>query len=427
MPDMTEVSLPRLRSYKMEGLDINGDYVFPQYSGQSILNIPSSVCSILGTSEIGYPVLDPDILSKVGEGVQRIVLILMDALALHRLRRWMEDGTTPIWKQLLADGNLFPLTSIVPSTTSAAITSLWTGASAAQHGIMGYEMWLKEYGLVANMILHKPMSYQGDVGGLSRAGFRPEEFLNVPTLGTHLMMNGVQSHAFQHYSIARSGLSRMLMRDTAVHTFSTAADLWVSVRQLLEGVIGERAYVWIYWGAVDGLSHHNGPDDERASAEFASFSGAFERNFLSMISSQAREDTLLILTADHGQIFTPKDDHLDLLHHPELVNRLHIHPTGENRMAFLHVRPGMQEDVISYISRTWPDRFHVLASEQALQSGLFGSGGHHPGLNDRMGDLVVIAREDSYLWWSTEENPLMGRHGGLSPDEMLVPFLAVRL
>jgi predicted AlkP superfamily pyrophosphatase or phosphodiesterase len=327
----------------------------------------------------------------------------------------------------MEDGYLYPLTSIVPSTTSAALTTLWTGANAAQHGIMGYEMWLKEFGLVANMILHKPMSYRGDVGGLSRAGFQPEGFITQTTLGTQLMRDGVLTHAFQHYSIARSGLSRMLIRDTDIHTFSTPADLWISVRQLLESLHDERTYIWIYWGAVDGLSHHNGPDDERAMAEFASFSAVFERNFLMKLPSETRKDTLLILTADHGQIATPRDDHLDLCNHPDLMDRLHIQPTGENRLTYLHVRPGMLEDVVNYIDKTWPNRFHVLKSDEILKTGLFGLNGNHPELSDRMGDLIVIARDDSYLWWNSEENPLLGRHGGLSPDEMLVPFLAVRL
>lgn len=427
MSDMTDASLSELRSNKIEGLPFSDDYVFPQYSGRSILNIPSSICSILDAPEMQSQALHPDILTQIGTGVKRVVMILMDALAFHRLRRWMGDGTAPVWNQLIEDGYLFPLTSIVPSTTSAALTSLWTGATAAQHGIMGYEMWLKEFGLVANMILHKPMRYHGDVGGLSRAGFQPEGFMTQSTLGVQLMMNGVQSHAFQHYSIARSSLSRMLIRDTSIHTFSTTADLWVSVRQLLESLNDERAYVWIYWGAVDGLSHRHGPDDERVSAEFASFSTVFERNFLATLPCEARKDTLLILTADHGQIVTPRNDHLDLRYHPDLVNRLHIQPTGENRLAYMHVRPGMLDDVRDYIQTTWPNRFHVLKSDALLKSGIFGLNDHHPGISDRMGDLIVIARDDSYLWWSVEENPLLGRHGGLSPDEMLVPFLAVRL
>ena len=94
----------------------------------------------------------------------------------------------------LLDESIFsPLTSITPSTTSSALTTLWTGAYPAEHGILGYEVWLREYGVIANMILHSAFTFLGDVGGLQRAGFDPLTFLPVPTLGPHLLDNGIQS------------------------------------------------------------------------------------------------------------------------------------------------------------------------------------------------------------------------------------------
>ncbi len=213
----------------------------------------------------------PEILSPLGKGVRRVILILMDALALHRLQRWMEDGTAPVWRSLMEGGLLAPLTSISPSTTSAALTTYWTGKSPAAHGILGYEVWLKEYGMVANMILHAPMTFRGDVGSLSKAGFNPQEFLPLPTLGPHLRRNGIVPYAFQHRSIAHSGLSQMFQREVEIYPFSTPADLWVSMRHLIENKPEERQYIWTYWGEVDGLSHYFGPDDERVVAEFSHF------------------------------------------------------------------------------------------------------------------------------------------------------------
>ena len=102
-------------------------------------------------------------------------------------------------------------------------------------------------------------------------------------------------------------------------------------------------YAWVYWGELDHLSHIYGPDDERTVAEFASFSTAFERLFLSRLSPELRRDTLVILTADHGQINTQKYSNYDLNHHPEFTRRLHLQPTGENRMAYLYLRPGQYD------------------------------------------------------------------------------------
>jgi hypothetical protein len=432
MSDLISEMLPRLQAHRLPGLDFGDRFIYPDYgdgssSGRSVLNLPSSICRLLGAPEFGAGALDPAILNPLGEGVRRLILILMDALSLHRFQRWIANGTAQVWWRLAQDSLLAPLTSITPSTTSAALTSLWTGRSTAEHGIAGYELWLKEYGVVTNMILHSPITYQNDAGSLTHAGFQPQTFLNLPTLGTHLAEQGVKTYAFQHSSIMQSGLSQMFFRDVKTLAFSTAADLWVNVRHLLENHPNERLYAWVYWSELDHLSHLYGPDDERSAAEFASFSTIFERLLLYQLSTAARKDTLVILTADHGQISTRKDAHYDLRNHPDLVRRLHILPTGENRFMYLFVRPGQGEAVREYLERTWPGQFTLVDPGFAVNAGLFGPGEPHPRLMDRLGDLLVIARDHAYLWWAEKENPLLGRHGGLSADEMLVPFLAVRL
>ena len=427
MPDITTNILGDLRDHRLPNLDLNGAFIYPDYGGKSILNIPSSVCSLLDAPGIGAPPLASEILSPLGKDYRRIVLILMDALSLHRLQRWMVDGTAPIWSRLTQDGMLAALTSITPSTTSAALTSLWTGLSPAEHGITGYEMWLKEYGVVANTILHTPIAFENDVGGLEKAGFNPEDFLPVPKLGTHLAAHGVSTYTFQHRSIAHSGLSKMLLQDAEVQAFNSAADLWINLRELLEGHINQRLYTWVYWGMVDHFGHFYGPDDERTAAEFANFSTSFERQFLSRLSPAAREDTLIILTADHGQIKTDVDPNYELRNHPDLLRRLHIYPTGEHRLPYLYVRPGQSEAVRAYIESNWSGQFSVMETSHLVKSGLFGTGSPHPHLMDRLGDLTLIAHKDAYMWWTDKDNILIGRHGGLHPDEMLVPFLAVKL
>jgi len=429
VPDITEKLLPQLLAHRIEGIDIGSDLIHPNYSGGSILNIPSTVAEILGAPGLPTPPLHPEIMEHLGEGVQNVVFILMDALALHRLQRWIAEDSSLIWGQLAEAGILAPLTSITPSTTSAAITSLWTGASPAQHGIGGYELWLKEYGIVSNMINHKPIVYpRRNSDGLEVAGFDPQAFLPVEPITSHLISNEINVHAFQHRSIANSRMSQMFLDEVTMNRFITVSDLWIGVRQLLETEVSEKTYAWVYYDALDSLSHDFGPDDERPAAEFAHFSMAFERFFINELSEKARKNTLVILSADHGQIKTDlTNSNYYLSNHPELTRRLHLMPTGENRLTYLHVRPGQLEAVREYIERAWPNQFYVLDSNYALHSGLFGLGEPYNRFPERIGDLTVIGRGNAYWWWSDKNNHIIGRHGGMHPEEMLVPFLAVSL
>jgi len=426
MTDLTDALLHKLRAHRLPDIDLGKDAQHPAYEGLSILNIPSSVCKWLGAPALPHPPVDISELDSLAEGVEQVVAVLVDAVGLHSFLHWLKERAKPL-QPLVDEGILGAITSTVPSTTSSALTTLWTGHSPAEHGILGYEIFLKEYGLVANMINHAPIAFDGRGGLLYSAGFDPESFLPVPTLGPHLAQADVEPHAFLHYSIKGSGLSRMHYRDVQIHTFGGIADLWIGVRRLADQPLHMKRFIWVYYGGVDGLSHRHGPDSEQAQADFAAFTSSMMEEFVHQLSPKVGAKTLLLLFADHGQITTHKDPNFELRNHPCLSQCLHMLPTGENRLPYLYIRPGQTEAVGEYIRETWPGAFSTLPSDDALKAGLFGPGIPAATSPDRIGDCIVVTHGDSYMWWAEKENPLIGRHGGLSNEEMLVPLLAVRL
>ncbi len=427
MSNNTKQWMDDIKRNVIPGLNLPKEFILPAYHNQSILNIPASICEFFEIPIIHASPLRPEIISPLQGGVRRVLVILMDALALHRFTSWLLDKKLPIWTQLLQSGILAPITSIVPSTTSSAITTLWTGRTVAEHGVAGYELWLKQYGLVANMIQQAPMSYKGGGAHLEKAGFEAETTFSFPKLGEHLRQHGILPYSFQHYSIAHSGLSRTFIKDVTISPFGTQSECWVNLRTLIESKKDEKLYLWTYWSEYDTLSHRYGPDNERSELDFINFSRNFEQNFLNRLSAELRDGTLLILTADHGQVHTEKNPHFNLKNHPTFLDCLHIKPTGENRLIFLHVRPGKEKILREYIENTWAGQFILVKSKKLLDQGLFGSGDPMPDMINRIGDYTLIAKNEGYLWWSEDENPLLGRHGGLTPQEMLVPFMAVRL
>ncbi len=428
MPDLTPQILPGLIEHRLPGFDFPPGLIHPKYDGGSVLNLPPTICRLFGVPTIGSagPLASPvyDQLENLATDMRRIILILMDALALHRLRNWIEQGTAPLWARLVDAGMLAPLTSVVPSTTSTVLPTLWSGLSPAEHGMVGYELWLKEYGVVANMITHSPFQVPGK---LEQAGFDPLTALPGTTLGHQLGKHGVRTYAFQHYTIANSGLSRMFLKDSVVQPFGSSAELMTNLRLLMEDSKDEKQFIGLYWSQVDHLSHIYGPDDERPALDFEDFSHSLEKFLLEKLRPSKWGETLLLLAADHGQIYTPKDPHYDLRNHESLTRRLAIKPTGENRLIFFNIRPGQVGAVREYIEKTFMGQFVLLDPGYAMANGLFGPGELHPRLADRTGDLIAIPRDGAYMWWGNTESPIVGRHGGMTAEEMLVPLVAARV
>ena len=295
-----------------------------------------------------------------------------------------------------------------------------------RHGMLGYEMWLREFGVTANMIQLQPMAAGRTTGSLTEVGLDQDNFTRAPILAGHLAAHGVDVHAFLPAFIAGSGLTRMSLGRVARHPFHAPADLWTGLRQHLEATPGARQLVWAYWPMVDTLSHQYGPAAEAVEREARAFGEMLLQAFLEPLPAAARAGTLFVLLADHGQVDTPPVPNCNLKHHPEFVDLLHILPTGENRAAYLHCRPGQVDAARAYVEQHWPGEFVVLPQEAVMRSGLLGSV-----LDDRtpsrLGELLLLARGDAYLWWAAKENEMLGRHGSLTRDEMLVPLLAARL
>ena len=428
MPDLSAAILAKLRTNHLTALSLDEEMLAPAYAGLSITNLPASICQWLGVN--GWPTtpLDNAISSALKNQYRQVILLVVDGLGYEKYRQLLQSGSaeTEEWKMLSEEALTVPLTSIVPSTTSAALTTFWTGRAPSEHGITGYEMWLQEYSITANMILLSPSSFVGGVGSLGMAGFKPDQFLDVETLGPFLRKNGVHPFALQHESITRSGLSTMLMKDTESIAYRTIPDLWVTLEHRMQETSSEQRYIYAYWGDLDEIQHLYGPQDQRVEDEFLAFLEKMNR-FIRRAQKADHADTLFLLTADHGQIATPKRIKNELRRYPQLLQGLHILPAGENRLAYLYLKPGHEKDTLDMIETLWPGHFLAVPAEQAAAAGLFGPRPYHPQLGSRIGDLILIPRGNQYLWWANKENRMLGRHGGLSSAEMLVPLVAFTL
>ncbi len=410
-------------------LHLPTEFVAPNYAGRSIVNISSSIVRILG-GNLPTPPLDSEIIGDLTTNVHRIVFIIIDAMGYRRFLDALDGNPHNGFHTLRQAGaRLVPLTSTFPSTTTAALTAIWCGYTPAEHGFVGYQLFLREYGARADMISFNPVA-TGALGKeqLIHAGLEPDKFLAVPSLPQTLEPLGIPVHNLIELPFAKSGLSRVQIRGMReTHGFVTSSDMWITLRAQIEKHHAERALFVAYWSAVDSIEHLYGPSSETVIAEINNFAYSFERDFLSKLSADARAGTLFLLTADHGQIDSPVSRAVYLRDHPELRKHLVMDFAGEPRAAYFYCRQGELDAAREYITSRLGDKFFALNSSTALKAGLWGTGSISPEVKYRIGDLIALPRADYYFWDRDDAPRLLGRHGGLTEQEMLVPFVAARL
>lgn len=398
------------------------DCVFPNYTGFNLTNLPHSICRWLDVPGFGDQPLSVEYPFS-GKTYDRVILLLVDGLGWPYLQHCMRSDPKDFetWNQLADMGQLVPLTAISPSTTCAALTTLNTGKTPAVHGNLAYELWLKEFGVIANMIRHAPMTLRGEAGSLSKCGFQPDEFLPVGTLDAHLLSHGITVEALHPAPIMHSSLTEMLFPAARGSGYHSLGDLWYQISTIIVNDDIRPQYVFAYWSEIDELSHLYGPHDMRVKLAFRDFTRYFN-DLRASLNVQADSRTLLIITADHGLRATPIHEDYDLNRHREFLENLAIPPSGENRLPFLHIKMGRNKTIEEYLNKHWPQKFQMVSTAEIISSGLFGSGPIYEKTQDRLGDFVIIPKDDAYWWWSTKANRLLGRHGGLSAEEMLIPL-----
>jgi len=430
MPDAALIEA-RLRAHRLPQIqDVlpAGEFVMPHYGGLGIANLPATIAALFGAELPGLcPPLQENLWADWRDGLQRIVLVVVDAMGYLQLRSAMAADDGLVFHQLIQAGRLLPITSTFPSTTNTVLTTLWTGYSPAAHGVLAFEVYLRELGVAASALFFWPVHHR-QRDSLADWGIDVQTFLPIPSLAEQLLAHGITTRTFISKAYAGSMLSQIHRRGVhQTYPFVGAGDMWLGLQRAIEQHGQEKMLLAAYWDTIDGMTHQYGPDDDAWSVELRGLSWMMRAGFLERLTDAQRRGTLLLITADHGGRPTPPRAAVRLDQHPELGNALSLPPLGESRVPFLHTRADTLEQAQAYMEQRLGDQFATLTREQVLSSGLLGPGPVYEETPHRLGDLVGLARGNHYLARNDHQIRMRGRHGGLSPEEMLVPLIGVRL
>jgi predicted AlkP superfamily pyrophosphatase or phosphodiesterase len=327
-----------------------------------------------------------------------------------------------------------PITSVFPSSTASALTTLHSGLTPLEHGLFEWTVYFKELDMILYTLPFLPPSF-------SEKSFRelnidPHILFQGETLYQKLAKENVSSYALLHESYVFSEYSRLIHNGSNLIPFRTLSDLMGRLRKLVKKT-KESAYILAYYDGVDTIGHRYGPYSSAHSTELSGLSSFFQAEFLDKLHRRDVADTLILVGSDHGMINISPEKTRYLQTLSKLVNNLRVNqkgdviaPTGGPRDLFLHIQPSKRDHTYRFLNHTLSNEAMVLSAESALREGLFGKGVMNEQFRQRIGDFLVLPYDNHAFWYSHikgERIDMRGHHGGLSKDEMLIPLAAADL
>jgi hypothetical protein len=365
--------------------------ILPDYLGPNVRGI---VPALLGPADwSALPSWFPEPIRHADQ----VVLLILDGLGWDQFQSHAEH--LPVLNALQGRA----ITTVAPTTTATALSSIATGLTPGEHGLIGYRMLVK--GEVINVLRWMGDHKEGQ-GGDRRRSLPPREIQPFQPF------MGVEVPVISPSELEGSAFTEAHLRGSRPVGYRAQSAIAVEVRRQLAA--GERL-VYAYYGSIDKTAH------ERGFGEYYEAELRTADRLVGDVLDVLPAGAALLVTADHGQVEVG-----DRVIHPspDLLAMV-VMQSGEGRFRWWHTGRVPPDEVCKAAIDVYGDVAWVVTREQTLDEGWFGPTVAPP-VAARLGDVAILAREPVSFYDPLDAGafPLVCRHGSLTSAEVLVPLLA---
>jgi hypothetical protein len=369
-------------------------FVEPAYGSRSLADVVPAVGAAIGVK------VRPD----VAEGALDLpeapayVVLLIDGLGARLLERYPDEA--PYLSSLMATQQ--PGTAGVPTTTATSLSSFGTGLPPGAHGLVGFTSRIPGTDRLLNALFWDK-------------SVDPKQWQPHATAFTGLRLNGASVTVVNKREFRDSGLTVAAHRGA---DFVGADRVGERIAAAVAASRERPSLTYLYDGDLDWTGHRYGVDSEPWLQQ------------LVMVDAQAEQlrealppEVRLMVVADHGMVDSPSSHRVDVDRELALRDGL-VLMGGEARFRHLYCRTGADATVAATWTELLGDRAEVLTRDEAMMRGWFGA--VEPAVLPRIGDVLVACRGDHAVVSTVDfayESTLVGLHGSLTEDEMLIPML----
>ena len=386
---------------------IDNGFTFPDYDNSN-MELAKEVAN-------GYGKL-------IGGKKKRRFLLFIDGLGYDLLKSAISNSNQ--LKKLSSEIEVKKISSLFPSFTPTVFTSIDSGKTPAEHGIIGSPLPVRDYGMMKNLFNLPWIQSTDEFSGKSEAN------PIFPKSDTLLKMGRKKGFMYiQREDIIKNDLNSYLFSKINYTGYISFDDFIFQSMDIAESDLYKTVYSYI--PDIDHAQHMYAKSSKHALGITTLMIERLMEKLLPKLKNNGWE---LLISSDHGQISANYKDVNRFSPKSEAMKYLRNEPWGLYRFIFFDAAEGLSEKFEKSFNKTFGKNFVLYNSDDAIKSGLFGKNKVSDSLRYRFGTHIAIPKGNNILYYKYPggkdyiggkegDTYLSGHHGGLSKEEMEIPSL----
>jgi hypothetical protein len=403
-------------------------FVRPAYEDFCFSSLPGFFEQLLtgSTSRGNFP---PDVVNALGR-YDHVIFVFFDAFGWESFQRFR--ASSQFLRRFDTNGVVMKTTAQFPSTTAAHVTTMMSGKPAFTHEVCGWNYYEPRAG---RMIKPLPFSFSEDKepGTLAAAGFAPSSILPPGSFFDALTRNAVNIELHGPKAFFPSPFGTRYADPSFFRGFTSLREGLGNVRASLTARVAT-TYRFLYADAYDVTCHQHGVGSNQAD----SVAQAMLDDLCGLTEGSFPPRTLLVLSADHGQITDAPEKIIPINHIiPNITEYLKrdaignpIRFSGGRHHLFLHPRDSAREHLLAELRGKLAGAAEVAPLAELSKMGLLGPNPIPESYAERLGSIGILPHARHAVYWEeppafTNDEP--STHGGVTWQEMETPLLLLPL
>lgn len=318
---------------------------------------------------------------------KNIVLLLYDGMGANILDRLLTKDI------FLIKNKVKNIHSVFPATTTACTTSILSGLNPCEHGWLGWDLYFKDINETVTMFLNtkKDTNIAVSTENISEKYFPYTSIIEL-----------INKH-YKAYKLVPFGNE----------SYKDIDDMYKQIMSLCQK--DEKKFIYAYSDEPDKTIHDEGTNSKKVIELLEKINEDTKK-----LCESLNNDTLIIITADHGHI---NSQSITLSNYPDIFNLLKQDISIEGRACAFFIKEGKTKEFETLFNKHFGNDFLLYTKDEVIKNKIFGPGKENKRFKESLGDYLAIAIKDKYFRYNETSTKLTSMHAGITEDEVLVPLI----